>query len=594
MNRFDDLLPEERIPEHEELITLLKHAYRAPVSLSPTKEAQVIERVRERLLQMGLEDSPREEVPESQTGVLNSNPRITVLPARKPQLDRRRFRLIALLAATLVLAALLITPLLLLWHSSTGGAGGFPTLTLSSNPAKVGQSVLFTIKHVTPSTRVVLTHDSLVPIQINGNPSIITDSQGTARFSLTIDKNWGSGFHPIVAEDVATHNTASADLQIIGQGSTPLPPPHLLIVSSFIHMGADVVGANTIRTLNLVNGGGGSIIWSASSNQPWLLVSPSQGIFSQHETISLAVQRAGLKRGDYTGKITISTNVSPPQHIEVDMNVRPLPLNAAPVLALPPALLSFVTTDGDQNNNMQSLTISNPGSIPLHWTLSINSLATPTTQFSLTQAQAFTCNWLSATPNVGIVPPGATSLLNVKVNSRCLLPGAYVGTLKFNAAGAIDSSQAVNVSLTVQPHCGLVTSTGYLAFTVVQGQNNVSNQTLSLNTTASCAGTPIQWNSLSTVPWLTTSPEKGHLRGAANTLVHIGVNAKSLTPGIYPGDIFFVTGHNTLTITVEITVQAAPPLVSPIMSASPLSLNFSNIEGQSNPTGQVVTITNNC
>jgi len=542
---------------------------------------------------MGFEDSPREEVPESQTGVLNSNPRITVLPARKPQRDRRRFRLIALLAATLVLAALLITPLLLLRHSSTGGAGGFPTLTLSSNPAKVGQSVLFTIKHVTPSTRVVLTHDSLVPIQINGNPSIITDSQGSARFSLTIDKNWGSGFHPIVAEDVATHNTASADLQIIGQGSTPLPPPHLLIVSSFIHMGADVVGANTIRTLNLVNSGGGSIIWSASSNQPWLLVSPSQGIFSQHETISLAVQRAGLKRGDYTGKITISTNVSPPQHIEVDMNVRPLPLNAAPVLALPPALLSFVTTDGDQNNNMQSLTISNPGSIPLHWTLSINSLATPTTQFSLTQAQAFTCNWLSATPNVGILPPGATSLLNVKVNSRCLLPGAYVGTLKFNAAGAIDSSQAVNVSLTVQPHCGLVTSTGYLAFTVVQGQNNVSNQTLSLNTTASCAGTPIQWNSLSTVPWLTTSPEKGHLRGAANTLVHIGVNAKSLTPGIYPGDIFFVTGHNTLTITVEITVQAAPPLVSPIMSASPLSLNFSNIEGQSNPTGQVVTITNN-
>src|SRR6266699_6357911 len=100
MNRFDDQLPEERVPEHEELITLLKHAYHRPISLSPTNETQVLERARERLLQMGLEDSPQEEVPESQTGVLNSNPRITVLPARKPQQDRRRFRLIALLAAT--------------------------------------------------------------------------------------------------------------------------------------------------------------------------------------------------------------------------------------------------------------------------------------------------------------------------------------------------------------------------------------------------------------------------------------------------------------------------------------------------------------
>ena len=72
----------------------------------------------------------------------------------------RRFRFIALLAAALVIVALLISPLLLLRHLSTGGAGEFPTLTLSSNTAKVGQKVLFTLNHVTPSTRVVLTHDS--------------------------------------------------------------------------------------------------------------------------------------------------------------------------------------------------------------------------------------------------------------------------------------------------------------------------------------------------------------------------------------------------------------------------------------------------
>ena len=135
MNKFDDLLPEERVPEHEELITLLERAYRVPISLSSTEEDKVIERVRERLLHIGLEDSPQEEdVPESQTGVLDSNPHITVFPTRKPQRNRQRFRFIALLAAALVITALLITPLLLMrfsLYSRTGGTKVYPTLTLS-------------------------------------------------------------------------------------------------------------------------------------------------------------------------------------------------------------------------------------------------------------------------------------------------------------------------------------------------------------------------------------------------------------------------------------------------------------------------------
>jgi Viral BACON domain len=591
MKPFEDMLPEEKEPQHEELITLLQRVYRKPVPLLPMKEAQVIERVRERLMQAELEDSTTEDILVPQKGVLDSTLHKTVSPVGILRHDKRRFRFIALFAATLVIAVLLGTPLLLLRHSSTGGTGGLPTLTLSSHAVRVGDSITFTLKHVTPSASVALTHDIQEPILINGSSSITTDKQGTAIFSVVFDKNWRPGFHQIVAEDVVTRNTAGADLQITGQD--PTPPPHLLVDSSSIHMGADVVGANTIRSFNLVNSRSGSISWSASSDQSWLLISPSQGTFSQSQTISLAVQRVGLKPGDYTGSITISTNVITPQHIEVDMTVRPLPPNAGAVLALPPALLSFATTDGDPNNSEQSLTISNPGLLPLHWSLSINASTTAMTQLSLAHAQGLTCDWLSATPNTGTVSPGATSALKVMVHNHCLLPGTYVGTLKFTAAGAIDSAQAVNVSLVVQPHCGLVTSTGYVAFTAVQGQNNMSNQTLGLNATASCAGTPISWTTSSTASWLTISPASGQLKGAANTLVHIRVNAKRIMPGMHSSNIFFVTGHSTLTVAVQLTVQAAPPLASPIMGASPLSLNFSNIQGQPNPSGQVVTIANN-
>src|SRR5258708_1794738 len=288
-----------------------------------------------------------------------------------PRRDLPRFRLIALLAASLVIAVFLGTSLLYLRHRlpPTGGA---PALTLSSNVANVGGTVTLTIEHFSDSAPVALTHDILEPIQINDNSSVITtDSKGIATVHLVINKDWGRGFHAIVAEDVATRYTASATLQITGEGPTSLP--HLLIDTTPINLGADVVGANTIHPFNLENKGGGSISWSASSNRSWLLVSPSQGIFSQNQTVSIVVQRIGLKPGDYKGAITISTNVGIPQLIEVDMSVRPLPPNAGPVIALSTALLSFTTTDGNQSPMHQSLTISNPRSRPLNWSLSITA-----------------------------------------------------------------------------------------------------------------------------------------------------------------------------------------------------------------------------
>ncbi len=43
---------------------------------------------------------------------------------------------------------------------------------------------------------------------------------------------------------------------------------------------------------------------------------------------------------------------------------------------------------------------------------------------------------------------------------------------------------------------------------------------------------------------------------------------------------------------VQLTVQPPPQPGAPIMSAAPLNLNFSSTQGQPNPQGQVVTITN--
>jgi hypothetical protein len=504
------------------------------------------------------------------------------LPVSFVRRNSSRIRAALISLAILALIALAVDGILLNVsfthpHNERSGKGGLPTMTLSSNAAKVGDTVTITLTHFTPAQRVALTHDIQEPIPINGSATVSADAQGTARIPMVIDATWGPGFHLLVAEDVATRNTADATLQITGQG--PTPPPHLLLDTTPINMGADLIGANTIRTLTLENGGGGSIAWSASSNQPWLLVAPSQGLFSQQQTISLAVQRVGLKAGDYHGSLTISTNVGVPQRIEVDMTVRPLPPNAGPVLAVTPALLSFTTSDGNAQESVQALTISNPGSHPLNW--------------SVVPVQGLTCTWLRAMPTTGLVAPGASSTLSVVVQSQCLLPGTYLATLKFTGMGAIDGAQMVNVSLAVQPHCGLVTSTGYLAFTVVQGQNTLLNQTVSLNATASCAGTSLPWTSTSTAPWLSITPASGQLRGTTSSVVSVSVNAASLLPKTYNGDLSLVSGQSTLTIMVQLTVQTPPPPTAPIMGTSTLSLNFSSTQGQPSPTGQVVTILNN-
>jgi Viral BACON domain/Carboxypeptidase regulatory-like domain len=500
-------------------------------------------------------------------------------PIPSVRLHSSRLRVTFIILVIFALMALIADGILLnvaFNHSQHNNptTNGFPTLTLSSNTASVGSTVQVTLTQFAPLTRVALTHDIQEPMPINGTSFVTTNLRGTARFSLGIDPTWGPGFHLLVAEAVSTHATASATLQITGEG--PTPPPHLLLDPAPLAMGADFVGANTIRAFTLANGGGGSISWSANSNRSWLLVAPSQGVFSQHQVISLAVQRIGLTPGDYSGSITISSNVSPPEHLAVEMTVRALP--PGPALAVSPALLSFSATDGEPTLTSQTLTISNPGTRPLQW--------------ALASVQGLSCPWLQVTPTTGSVLPGASESLSVNVQSHCVLPGASTGTLTFTAPGAIDSSQAVNVSLVVQPRCGLVTSTGTLAYTVVAGQNTLATQSVNMNATASCAGTPLAWTASSTASWVTVTPGSGQLQGTASTVVTVSVNAAGLGHGSHAADLSFAFGASTLSIMVQVNVQAAPP-TAPILGASPLNLNFSAIQGQPGPTGQVVTLTNN-
>ena len=168
-----------------------------------------------------------------------------------------------------------------------------------------------------------------------------------------------------------------------------------------------------------------------------------------------------------------------------------------------------------------------------------------------------------------------------------------MNTLVFTAdQGTINSPQNVSISLTVQPRCSTILSTGVMSFTGVQGKNNLSPQTVTLTPTASCTNT-INWTAYTQASWLTLSATSGQISSSnVGSTISATVNIGSLSPGVYNSSICIVTGQSTQTVLVTLTVQAPPPPSAPIISLSQLNLNFSYVQGQPNPPPQAITITN--
>jgi hypothetical protein len=175
-----------------------------------------------------------------------------------------------------------------------------------------------------------------------------------------------------------------------------------------------------------------------------------------------------------------------------------------------------------------------------------------------------------------------------------LLPGLYINSLQFSTLSGhttIDRSQNVVISLTVQQHCGILLNTGSMSFTTINGQSNPGNQTLALTLSSGCTGS-LNWQASTSAGWLVLQSTKGVLHSGVSTDIAVGVNTSNLKPGSYSAVISFVAGQTTQSEVVQLTVQPAPLPGAPIMAVSPLNLNFSAMQGQADPPGQTVTITN--
>ncbi|MBA2678090.1 MAG: carboxypeptidase regulatory-like domain-containing protein [Ktedonobacteraceae bacterium] len=536
------------------------------------------------------EESVRIEEEDRRRAIAQGVSSVITAVRKRPQ---KLLRILFLCTAVFALLALIIDIVLVTSLNNRGPKNPIsapPSLVLSKTVVHYEDSLSIHLKNFSPASSVVISHDIQERVHLAGENSVVQiGPDGTKDVTLRIESDWDPGIHTIEAEDIQTRYTASATLRI---DAGPTRPAHLKVDATMIDFGSSIQGANTIQPLNLKNAGSSSITWSASSDQSWLMLSPTHGVFSDHQSIQVAGSRTHLKQGDYTGKITFSSNADKPQSIEVHMSVRPLPSNPGAVLSVAPPLLAFTAVDGMADPASQSLVISNPGSQPLYWSIGNNQQTTDATSYLA--ALNSNVNWLSPAQASGKVVPGSTGSVAIQIHSRNLLPGTYTNEILLSSGrghSALNSPQVVSVSLTVQPRCGLTLNTGSMFFTAVSGQDSPGSQTLSLTAAASCQGV-VPWSALASDSWLQITPTNGQLKGVTTSVMTVSVNPTRMKPGVYNGNITIAVGQNTQSVAVQLTVQAPPSPTAPIIGVAPLNLNFSTTQNQPDPPGQTVTINN--
>ena len=181
--------------------------------------------------------------------------------------------------------------------------------------------------------------------------------------------------------------------------------------------------APTAQSIQVANGGTGTLSWSATASAGWMSVSPASG--TAPSTLSVSIGPAGLSAGEYTGSIQIVSAgaANTPVSIGVTLTVTEAPA----ALAVAPQALAFQYTYGGAAPPAQNLAIANTGGGTLAWTAA---------------ASAY---WLVISAASG----GAPATLTVSVNPANLAAGTYTETVQIAAVGASGSPALVPVTLVV-------------------------------------------------------------------------------------------------------------------------------------------------
>lgn len=490
-------------------------------------------------------------------------------PERKYKRHRQRFIPVALTISVLCLliAGSIFTFLLLNRHTY------HPQLNSTPVSLRDNDTLLLSGSDFGANDQITFTHDDSQTPMLNGNGLQLAARStilGAFSVSIVIPSNWLPGQHTLHANDAVQGVGATTTITIQQPSSAP---PRMALATRALDMGAAGPGVVSNKTITLTNAGGSQLNWQASSDAPWLTVSPNGGSFSGSSAVHITVNRGALPSLSYTGHVlfrqsTPSGGGNKPFILTVHMVV-----TAAPASLTVSSVALTYSGSTTQNPAAQTLTLQNSDIRPVDW-----SSATVTGDGA---------PWLTISPSNGHLNPKSTQTITVSAQSQQLAPGTYQGTIIFKGG----ANPQVTVSLAVVTPGNLtgnlIISPPSLNFAAV-GQNPPAQSVTLQNS----GGEPLNWSVSATTTgggnWLGIAPASGTLSLNTSAAVAVTVNATTLKPASYQGLLTFSSGRATKQVAVSLTVSVPP---EPAIRLNASTLNFSTIKGN-DPNPQTFAITN--
>ncbi len=416
------------------------------------------------------------------------------------------------------------------------------------------------------------------PFNVTVNPTGL--GKGTYTGTVTVTGvGTGNG-----AQQIPVNLTVTNDPIITANlGGCAIPAQNCALSIPFQIGGTNNPGATTLA----VNSSTGATLnytvtpTTSSCGGSWLLVNGSTSGVSgvTASSVSLSAATSGIAAGtSCTGAVTISaTNAATglatpnsPVTIPVTLTVS----SAAQLVVTPSIGYSFSVPVGGQASPSQPLNLASTGSDQL--------------TYAITFAPDLGGNWLSLNATAGATPG---SIILTATPSNLLAVGTYTGSLKITATGpggaAANATAAapftIPVVLTLTAGTLVVNPTS-LAFTQTLGGSAPANQTVQITSNGQALNYVAAAANPGSVQWLSVS---GSITGQTPGSVTVAVDGSKLSAGTYNGSITVTApGASNTPLTLPVTLTVAPGTIS----ASPTSLNFSQIAGGTAPAAQSVAV----
>jgi uncharacterized protein (TIGR03437 family) len=282
---------------------------------------------------------------------------------------------------------------------------------------------------------------------------------------------------------------------------------------------------------------------AAGTANCWITIPISGGNIAaaSRTAITAIINPQTLQPGTYAANIAITVTPTGGQPFTVN---QPIPFALAPAgpnLVLSQSGVQFVAASGSNAPPAQSIAVSNSGTGTLNFTATASTLSG---------------NWLTASPTSGTAP----AQVSIQANPTGLAPGTYSGLVQFTGTGAVNGSQAVEVTLTVSTAGpGPSISSNALVFVSTAGSVPPS-QTVTLSTSSTqnqTAGTTISFSSGN--GWFTATASAGTVTAAQPLAETIAVNPAGLKTGVYLGsmDVHITETNTDYPVEVLLVVRAA-------------------------------------